>query len=428
MVARLREGNSLKQSFYYNENKVKDGVAICLMAENYPRDLSDLTEQMRLRMLTKLAELRPSVSVNSLHISLNFDPSEKLSQDKLCAIAKDYMDRIGFGHQPYLVYEHKDAGHPHIHILTTNIEIDGGKIDLHKLGYRKSEPARKAIEIEFGLVKAEESRNTEKYRLEAVSARAVYGRTETKRAVQNVLQSVLFSYKYSCLPELNALLRLYNINADRGAEGTKMNKGNGLIYRVLDEYGKPIGSPIKASAFHMKPTLKFLDERYKINEKVKEQLKRRTKSAIDLSLLRSQPSLESLKTVLEKSGINLVIRQNEDGKIFGLTFVDHKNKVVFNGSELGKAYSAKAILERCEDLKIQSFNSGKQADNTITEKLSGIKDNTGVNSIYVADDMASDTANLSLWETLLQPEQLYEPTPYPFRLSKKKKRKKKISR
>jgi hypothetical protein len=50
---------------------------------------------------------------------------------------------------------------------------------------------------------------------------------------------------------------------------------------------------------------------------------------------------------LEKRGINTVLRQNNDGIIYGVTYVDHQTKCVFNGSILGKQYSAKGILERC---------------------------------------------------------------------------------
>jgi len=92
-----------------------------------------------------------------------------------------------------------------------------------------------------------------------------YGKMETKRAINIVLRTVLDSYKYSSLPELNALLKLYNVSADRGTEDSRMYRNNGLMYRVLDEHGNKVGSPIKASQFFMKPTLKKLEENFKKN-------------------------------------------------------------------------------------------------------------------------------------------------------------------
>ena len=64
------------------------------------------------------------------------------------------MDKISFGEQPFLVYNHTDAGHPHIHIATINIKPDGNRIDIHNIGRNQSEQARKEIEIEFNLIKA----------------------------------------------------------------------------------------------------------------------------------------------------------------------------------------------------------------------------------------------------------------------------------
>jgi hypothetical protein len=61
--------------------------------------------------------------------------------------------------------------------------------------------------------------------------------------------------------ELNAVLRPYNIVADRGKEGSRIYDNNGLVYRVLDEQGNKIGTPIKASDIYNKPTMKFLEQK-----------------------------------------------------------------------------------------------------------------------------------------------------------------------
>jgi hypothetical protein len=366
MVAIIKTSHSIRSIFYYNENKVKAGVAECISAGNYPSDVDKMTDIMKLNRFIKRAELNENAKRNSVHISLNFDPSEKHSKEKLIAIADTYMDKIGFGEQPYLVYQHHDAGHEHLHVVSINIEKDGKRIDLHHLGIRKSEPARKEIEELFGLVKAEGRKKKEEFSLKPISmGRVQYGRIESKKAIFNVLNEVVNQYRYSSLAELNAVLKQYNVLADRGNENSKIFLTKGLVYRILDEQGKPIGVPIKASSFYNKPTLKFLEEKFKVNQVRRPLDKTRVKNAIDTALLRerSMPITE-LARLLQKEGIHTVFRKSAEGLLYGITYVDHTTKNAFNGSSLGKQYSAKAIEERC-GLKVP----GEEKRNQIYEKL-----------------------------------------------------------
>ncbi|HEY4196929.1 MAG TPA: relaxase/mobilization nuclease domain-containing protein, partial [Mucilaginibacter sp.] len=155
MVAKIKSGKSLIGAINYNEHKVKAGKAKLIASQGYAKDYAQLSFDEKLFRLKDLAERNQRTKTNTVHLSLNFDVSEELDEHLLIQIADSYMEQIGFGHQPYLIYKHDDAGHPHIHIVTTNIEADGNRISLHNIGKLISEPARKAIELEFGLIQAE---------------------------------------------------------------------------------------------------------------------------------------------------------------------------------------------------------------------------------------------------------------------------------
>jgi hypothetical protein len=99
------------------------------------------------------------------------------------------------------------------------------------------------------------------YELRPVSVQKVqYGKTQTKRAITNVLDAILPTYQYASLPELNTALKQYNTMADSGSEHSRTFSNNGLVYRVLDEWGQKIGTPIKASGIYNTPDLSFLTE------------------------------------------------------------------------------------------------------------------------------------------------------------------------
>src|SRR5690606_21260822 len=158
MVAVIKTGSSIRRIFLYNENKVEVGIARCLSAINYPMDAQQMSASMRLNRLLQQAALNSKVTRTSVHISLNFDPTEKdLSDDRLIEIAQRYMKGIGFSDQPFLIYRHFDAGHPHIHLVSIKVRSDGSRIDMHNIGLNQSEKIRCLIEQEFHLVKAEQS-------------------------------------------------------------------------------------------------------------------------------------------------------------------------------------------------------------------------------------------------------------------------------
>jgi len=341
MVAKIKSGKSLIGALNYNENKVKQGKAKLIAAIKYFKDPKDLSINDKLFRLTDLASMNQRAKTNTVHVSLNFPNGENLADEILNEIVKDYLAGVGFGTQPYLVYRHEDAGHPHIHIVTTNIKRDGERISLHYLGQNESEKTRKAIEIKYGLVKADEQ-TKQKPDLKADVSAAEYGKAETKRAITNILGFVVRAYKFTSVPELNAVLGQYNIQADRGSKDSRMYAREGLVYWILDKQGNKIGVPIKASTIYGKPTLKTLEEKFKLNTQLRKPFKDQLIKILDGILIKPLTKRDFQKALREK-GVQCILRQNEEGRIYGVTFIDQKNKAVFNGSDLGKAYSANQL-------------------------------------------------------------------------------------
>lgn len=352
MVAKVSNGKNILGMLNYNEKKVKEGVASCIDENLYGREVSQLSFSAKLKGLMNFMERNKRASSKAVHISLNFHPDEKLGKDILCQIARSYMNKIGFEEQPYLVYEHHDAAHPHIHILTTNITKEGKRIVLYNIGRNQSEKARKEIEMEFNLVKAAGRKEAHDNFLRPVDLKQLdYGKGELKRQVSNIVRTVTKSYKYTSLTELNTILHHFNILADRGSERSTMHNRRGLHYRVLDIKGNKIGVPIKASSIYDKPTLAYLEKQFQLNQTLRQPHQQSLKNHVDealsdLSSGKSTKRLNEFIDILAKAGIDVAFRQNDQGRVYGVTFVDHKSRVVFKGSDLGKPYSANAILKR----------------------------------------------------------------------------------
>lgn len=404
MVARINSAKRLLGILNYNENKVKEGNAKCILENGFGYDVGELTIKDKLKNFEEYDRGNRRTRIKSVHISLNFHPGEKLSERKLQEIATEYMDRIGFGNQPYLVYQHFDVDHPHVHIVTTRITRDGSRIDMHNIGRKKSEPARKAIEQKYKLAKASISKNQYNPDIRKV----IYGKMPTKKSLADVVREVIKTYKFTSLPEFNAVLKQFNVLADRGAEESKIFQKGGLVYRILDEQGKKVGVPIKASSLPGKPMLSELGKHFKTNEVLRRPFRDRLIKVIDdvLSTTRKQTTKDFSKG-LEKEGIVAFFRANDEGRIYGITFVDNKSKVVFNGSDLGRLYSAKAILERLTTSKITAIE--RAASESVVEERNATRDIDSITNVV---------------ETLMEAKQLDFTTPEAAMKVRKRKRRK----
>lgn len=432
MVAKITNPLSINRALNYNEQKVRKGTALCLFAGNFLQHANELNFYQKLGRFQQLIEQNTS-KTNTLHISLNFHPSENLSKEKLIQIAEDYISKIGFGEQPFLVYQHYDAGHPHLHIVTTNIKENGKRIDTYNIGRNQSQKARKEIEVVHGLKRAEGQLKENKEDVRAVSVQRVkYGLTETKRSITNVLSLVVNQYKYTSLAELNAVLKLYNVIADRGSEESRTFKNRGLHYRLLDEKGNKIGVPIKGSSIYFKPTLPYLEEKFAQNEVLRLPFKSKLKTAIDWTLSRKPESVIDFVSELRKEKITAVIRQNEQGFMYGITFIDHRNKTVFNGSDIGKQYSAAGIRERISKGLSEEISNPNLLQKPVNSAVGFKKQTPDMSQSKEAkqdlDQKQSGqlTSPKNLLELLTGKERNDQRIPFDFTRKKKKRRKPKL--
>jgi hypothetical protein len=420
MVAKITISKSVGAALNYNEKKVQKNNAVCLYAANYLNEAMNMNFYQKLNGFERLNNLNERAATNTLHVSLNFDPSEKLSNNRLTEIGLTYMDKIGFAGQPFLIYRHEDAGHPHIHIVSTTIKEDGSRINTHNIGRNQSEKARKEIELRFGLIKAQRQQKLLKPNINPVNIeKAIYGKSETKRGISNVVAAIFSQYNFTSLPEFNAALKQFNVIADRGKEDGWIYKKRGLVYRILDAEGNKIGVPIKASSIGCKPTLENLEKKFAANGPAREALKQRTKKTIDECLQIPERSIKDLVAQLDRKQIYTVLRQNTEGRLYGITFVDNLNKCVCNGSDIGKNYSAAALQSRLVNMNaVQKIISNDKVNQQPVNPLPIALKKKITNKFKTGSRKDNNLLN-----NLLSTKEQYENVP--FQLIKKKRKKKK---
>ncbi len=323
----MKNGKNIRGALSYNESKVRAGEAELILAARFGCEASELSFSQKLNRFEKLNQNCIRSGYNTVHISLNFHPGERISTEQMQDIAQDYMQQLGFEKQPYLVYRHDDAGHPHLHIVTTPVKPNGSFIYLHNLVQRKSEPARKNIEIAYGLIKAEGRSQSESI-TDFEIRKAQYGKAETKQAISQIVRSVLQTYRFTNMTEYQLILKDYGVIADNGAPGTRLNRFGGLQYFLMDEKGNKRGVPIKASSIYENPTIKTIQYKFEKNQLRKSTTQPFTCNNI-LYCCRASKNRQQFINLLYDKKIRLT--HDTSGNI---VFIDHRSKTVFTAKEL----------------------------------------------------------------------------------------------
>lgn len=274
---------------------------------------------------------------HTLHISLNPDPKDKVSDEKFREMAEQYMREMGYGEQPFVVFKHTDIDRTHIHIVSVCVDEEGKKI-LDKFEKMRSMNVCRELERQHGLIPATDKQHKQN---DKIFNPVDYKKGDVKSQIASVVRHLPNYYQYQTLGEYNALLSLFNITAEK-IEGELNGKPQqGLLYIPLNEKGERAGHPFKTSLFGKNAGLSALELHFENSKtKLKDHPTKQTlKSAVGIALKSTSDELHFKKQLAEQ-GINVVVRRNDTERIYGITFIDHNSKTVWNGSRLGKEFSA----------------------------------------------------------------------------------------
>lgn len=343
MVTKISLGKSLYGALAYNGEKINKEQGRLLATNRIFNDGSgtvDIAKAMEGFLAFMPATVRTEKPV--LHISINPHPDDVLTDTELQEIAREYLDRLGYGNQPYMVYKHEDIDRHHLHIVTLNVDERGKKLNDSYL-HRRSKRATNALEKKYGLYPSGNS----KQRLEQGALRKVDASGgNVKRQVGNVLKALSETYRFQSLGEYRALLSLYNITVEEARGEVHGREYRGFVYSATDDAGVKTGNPLKASRFGKYAGYEAFDNRCAASRKeIKDkELTGRTKAVI-LATIRQASGKDELVRLLKSKGIDTVLRETDTGRIYGATFIDHNTNCVLNGSRMGKELSANALQE-----------------------------------------------------------------------------------
>ena len=347
MVAKISVSGSLAGAVNYNMNKLKADTAQILLTNKMlcPQQggvfkASDMLRDFELFMPQRYRTENPV-----FHVSLNPHPDDKLSDVELSLVAEEYMQRMGYGAQPYVVFKHSDISRQHLHIVSVRVDAQGKKIN-DKFERRRSKDITRSLEQKYGLHTAEKVSKEKKPELKMVDV----SQGNTKEQVENVVRGVMNKYHFLTFTEYKAVLTKFNIAVEEVKSSHFGSSFSGIVYSATDNEDNKVGNPFSSATLGKFAGSEALAQKYQAS---KEHLEK-SRPAASLKRTINQAfagttTKEQLRYNLFQSGIGVVYRENTTGRLYGVTFIDHNTGVVLNGSRLGKEYAANGIIDRLEN-------------------------------------------------------------------------------
>ena len=336
MIAKISATENLGGALGYNFKKVEKEEASVLLAQGlYQNKEGTYTMAEVFADMQALIPEKCRTKKTVFHCSLNPHPDEKLSDETLTQIAKEYMEALGYGKQPYIVFKHSDIAREHIHIVSLRVDSKGRKIN-DKFEKRRSKQITDALERKFGLIPS--SKVTDKAMKETPKIDTT--QRNIKEQVASILRMVMEHYRFCSLGELNAILGKYNLAVEEVKTEFRGKKYDGLVYVPTDDQGDKVSTPIHASDIGRGVGYTAVQNKMLKSKQMVKPLIPTVRRKV-LEVMRTSPHTEErLRQRLEKQGLQVVIRKNDNGRIYGITFIDDEKGIALNGSRLGKGYAA----------------------------------------------------------------------------------------
>jgi hypothetical protein len=359
MIAKIGRGNNLYGALTYNQLKVeKDNGQVLYTSKIIQTPDGSYTVNQLLRSFEPYLLANRKTEKPILHISLNPDPKDKVSDEQFEGLAQMYMQKMGYAEQPFVAFKHTDIDRTHIHIVSVCVDEEGRKIS-DKFEKRRSMDVCRELEKEYCLISAIEKKQNPQNQ---IFIPVDYKIGDIKSQMASVIRHLPRHYKFEGFGTYNALLSLFNITAEEVKGEYNGTPRKGLVYFALNDKGEKASNPFKASLFGKQTGYVQLQQHYAQSKKLLKDApsKALLKTTIEMSFQEASNEREFKKRLLER-GINTVVRRNGEGRVYGITFVDHSTKSVWNGSQLGKNLSANIFNDW--------WNNGNKMEEPLQENL-----------------------------------------------------------
>lgn len=260
MIAKTTIGRSFKGCCSYNLQKVEMGQGEILMSQG----VRDYDQAAMVADFVRQAKMNPELSRSVWHTAISFAPQDNarlLTNPQLMhQVAKDYLKGMGLEASQYVVVEHRDTDHRHLHIIANRVRSDGNTVgDGHN--YSRQTKLMRQIETKYGLTPLIEQQ--QRHSLENVPER-----DRSRLAMRDQVRTCLSRSTNS--KELQTELARHSIRLIVNKTGEGVARGLSFEQVSQDERGEKVATAFKGSKLHKELSLGHIQQQLALNAELRQ--------------------------------------------------------------------------------------------------------------------------------------------------------------
>lgn len=241
MTGNMIKGKGFGGALRYNMEKVEKNVA-----EVLDHSFVEVSVKSILKEVQMIKVMRPNLQKYFYHTSINFPPSEDLTNATMTKIGREYLRESGFTQHQYIMFRHHDADHPHLHILVNRIGYDG-KVLSDSNDFAQCEKILRELEKKYHLTEVMAS-NLVKERAMTKNELEMMKRTNIpshKMSLQTIIKQTLASKPKLTCSELVTALQDKGISVLFNQASTGYVSGISYTFKGMTFTGSKLGNDFK---------------------------------------------------------------------------------------------------------------------------------------------------------------------------------------
>ena len=374
MVVKIKPpAPSCSSAVQYNEKKVAEGKAEAVFSSM----ITDPKKPMETFSNYERGSLR--CEKMSFHASINPAKADNMTQDKVIAFTRELMERLGYGNQPYIIYRHDDIGRVHYHLVSVRVDRDGRKVPDHREGRRCNE-IMKALEQKYDYTVGLADKPKKEQELEPEKTRDMGEAKEKDDCPRKVdhqrfdpargeymkqmeeLTAQAMKYYFTTTEQFSMLMREFGVEVGHAKVGNVIY----MTFTGIDPKSQhKCTSPIIGKDLNAVSVYDVRRHAEECRNAKRDKEKKRVANLARIALDRGTSELHT-RRILRKFRIGVKLSRTKDGKVFGVTLLDHQTRCVFKVSEL-KGVSA-AEFEKARTMKWPAEQKAPPAKDENAEK------------------------------------------------------------